>query len=270
MARTTRTLADNEQLLLEILSSGPSFASQDDETQCRSILESLSEEEAEIAACTSYVYWLWRTVGKDTTVYRDNSALKEVRRHFIGEQRNSSNALSSVRESCSIRKERKIDMLRMCFDAELQKHVSSKEDKKFVESAERLIEEEMGRQTMVVRGKDKSDRAVVYRNARGSKDINEQGYYTATLYVADRAFACSEISTKGKEDQIVTVLDYINYESDKVPPLAFVRSSTKVLQRLFPERAKYVFVLDPPMWLQLAYTFVSPFMSKRIRDQVSV
>jgi hypothetical protein len=94
-----------EEVLQKILSCQPHFESDEQERQCKVLLESLSIEDQEIAACTSYAYWYSSRKHKEiSTDIRSMVALKEVRRHFVGEGENFESATQSLIETLAFRK----------------------------------------------------------------------------------------------------------------------------------------------------------------------
>jgi hypothetical protein len=160
-------------------------------------------------------------------------------------------------------------LLRLCFANNAEARAGSEEDKELLSRWETLLKEEIEYHATWVGGHDLENRAILHRGSRSTAEVDEQSYNLLTWYMAERAFACSEINSKGREDQILVVLDYSNYQSDMVPPMSIIKESIKRLQQIYPERAKKVFVLDPPLWLQIAYLVVSPFLAKETRDKVS-
>jgi hypothetical protein len=245
-----------------------------EKSMCQRMVEALIPEEQEIAARTSYTYWMIATTDGDCTASdatRKHMAMKEARRHLVGEGKNNyENAMKSLRETCKFRKDRKIDLLRLCFANNAAARACNQEDKELLSRWETLLDEEIEHQTTWVGGHDRDHRAILHRSSRSTTQLDEEAFNLLALYMAERAYACSEIYSKGREEKILLVLDYSNYQSDMVPPKAISLESIKMLQRIYPERAKKIFVLDPPLWLQIAYLLISPFLVKETRDKICV
>lgn len=92
----------------------------------RMITNDLTAEERELAACTSYAYWAWsklqqqqgedsshdgngQTAGTTTTAasaFQTTMAMKEARRHFLGEDRDYASALDKLKACLAWRKVR--------------------------------------------------------------------------------------------------------------------------------------------------------------------
>lgn len=71
------------------------------------IRECLSEEEVELAACTSYAYWAWTKLSSSSataSTYRHTMATKEVRRHYLGEDRVFDTAVEKLKSCLAWRK----------------------------------------------------------------------------------------------------------------------------------------------------------------------
>jgi hypothetical protein len=112
MSREIDSLTD---LVNEVLQSeGPWIASSSDETICRHLVEDLTQEEQEIAARTSYAYWVASSL-KDkhacpSDETRTRMAMREARRHLVGEGGQEDKALLSLRAACSLRKVSECEM----------------------------------------------------------------------------------------------------------------------------------------------------------------
>jgi hypothetical protein len=91
---------------------------------------------------------------------------------------------------------------------------------------------------MVVRGYDRESRAVFHRTSRLTAEVDEESFSLFSLYLAERAFACSEIYSKGRYYQIVAVLDYSEYGSSLVPPTELLKDNIKTMQKIYPDRAR--------------------------------
>lgn len=71
------------------------------------LVESLSSEEQEIAACTSYAYWFAQTYHQDQSPADDirlRMAMREARRHLVKARHNETNALTHLCAGIQYRK----------------------------------------------------------------------------------------------------------------------------------------------------------------------
>jgi hypothetical protein len=108
MSQQINTLTE---LVNEVLQSeGPWIASSSDEqkTICRRLVEDLTQEEQETAARTSYAYWVASSSDDKhecpSDEMRIQMAMREARRHLVGEGGQEDKALISLRAACSLRK----------------------------------------------------------------------------------------------------------------------------------------------------------------------
>jgi hypothetical protein len=258
-------------LVSEILEFQGHYRDAEEKAMCQRMVEALSPEEQEIAARTSYTYWIVATTDGDcpaSDATRKNMAMKEARRHLVGEGNNYENAMKSLREKCKFHKDHKIDLLRLCFANNAAARVGSQEDLDLLSRWETLLKDEIECQTTWVGGHDREHRAICHRSSRSTAQVDEEAYSLMQLYMAERALACSEIYSKGREDQIIVVMDYGNYQSAMVPPTSLVKETITLLQQNYPERLKKAFVLNPPFWMKILYVLVSPFLVKDTRDKI--
>lgn len=161
-----------------------------------------------------------------------------------------------------------MDLLRLCFVEDAAKYLHSEDDVKTVARWEELIKDEIEKQLTWVHGYDRQSRAIIHRGSRSTSEVNEEGYNLAILYFTEKAIACTEVESRGRKHKILVMLDFGNYHSNAVPPMALVQESVKTLQVIYPERTKKVFVLESPFWVKLAYLVISPFLSKETKDKV--
>lgn len=160
-------------------------------------------------------------------------------------------------------------MLRLCF-GNMTEHVKEDYDREKVSDYETMIETELKRQGMSIRGYDKDYRPIAHREHRTTTESDAISYPLAMIYIAERAFACVEIMTKGREEKVVAAFDYSQYESALAPPMEIIKKSITMLQRNYPERARKLFILDPPFWMRTLFAIVSLFLSVETREKVSV
>ena len=94
------------ELVAEILEFPGDFRDQAEKTLCQRMVEELTEEEQEIAACTSYAYWVASISHSDcpSADTRKRMAMKEARRHLIAEKGVYKVALDRLRETLRFRK----------------------------------------------------------------------------------------------------------------------------------------------------------------------
>ena len=281
------------------------------------VVEDLTAEEQQIAAGTSYAYWATQQLLRTTTSTHRllpcdetissaiRMATREARRHYVGENGNYERALLRLKRSLQWRKERRVDLLRLCFAVEEEdddddvadngdpSHVRknedeplalwqstvvalSKDDAKICCHYEKLIEREMQIQPMAVRGHDRENRPIIVKWSRrqkwNSNDANagEEAYVLANLYVTERAIACAECSSQGMGERLTTIFDFGNYSSANAPPTKLIVDTTVMLQANYPERVGRVLILGAPLWMQAVFTLLTPLLAKKTRQHISV
>jgi hypothetical protein len=68
------------------------------------MVQDLSQEEKEQAARTSHAYWIASKNDCPSDETRTQMAMREARRHLVGEGGQEGKALQSLRDACSLRK----------------------------------------------------------------------------------------------------------------------------------------------------------------------
>ncbi len=94
-------------LISQILNYAGPYTNEEEEHVCQRMVESLTVEEQEIAARTSYTYWLVSSrEGCPSEEARKRTAMKEARRHLVGEGGSYGKAIQRLKETCAFRKVR--------------------------------------------------------------------------------------------------------------------------------------------------------------------
>ena len=101
---------------LQTLNEPPPFtdSSNGDKDACERLLKEFSSVEAEEIANVSYAYWHVNSKAKERIPAdaQRNSALKEIRRHHVGEGRNYTKALTAIREALEYRRKYHVNILK--------------------------------------------------------------------------------------------------------------------------------------------------------------
>mmetsp|Transcript_7811 Transcript_7811/g.11368 ORF Transcript_7811/g.11368 Transcript_7811/m.11368 type:complete len:288 (+) Transcript_7811:329-1192(+) len=226
-------------------------------------------------AQTSYAYWVAteRKLGDaddGTSKYRTTAALRECRRHYIGENRNVEKTRVSLQNMVEYRRERRLDLFRTCMNPDAAYETKEEED---MAKLYRLhLELEAQRQVMVVRGRDNDSRAIVLKFPRQAEPATPpEAYVTMQLYILERAIAATEIlSDGGEQEKLVGVFDFANYQSSNQPPLTSLKTILTLLQRHYPERLKNMFVLNPPFWMRMVYRVLLPFLDDDTKEKLQM
>lgn len=260
------------ELIKEILDyQGP--YENDEESICRRMVEELTLEEQETAACTSYAYLLSSKVNQDNLSEntRKRSAMKEARRVLIDHKHKYDAALENLKFICKYRKEKHFHLFSYCFtkDTKALERLSD-EERAIITRYEKLLESEMEIQPMAPLGHDRENRTIIHRSPRRKAECDEEAYNLLVMYMAERGNACVEHRTRGRVFENVAVLHYQNYNPTILPPTKIISGALSLLQELYRGRIVKAILLEPPFWFRAIFALLSPFLSSEIRDMVSL
>ena len=157
-------------------------------------------------------------------------------------------------------------MLRTLFDSSWS--YDNEDDAKVADQYRAYLQEEMSKQVMVVRGKDRESHAIAIKMPRESPETNEDAFILAQIYIAERAIAATEMLSLGEKEKVVAIFEFGTYSSSNAPPFRVLRSMAQICQRNYPERLFHLVILDPPFFLRSIYTLIHPFLSKDTNEKV--
>ena len=267
----------NEDLerFLEILNGPVLFGdSKGDEGACNLLLKEFTEKETEELASVSYAYWIVHSNAFDRLPpdARRTSALKEIRRHYVGEGRNFKKALSAIREALGYRREYRFDIIRSCFYGSQHREGEDSEDAELAKKYSNFILDDLGRQPMIVGGFDDHNRVLVYKPPRKSSDRSnpdaEVSFLVTQIYTAERAIATSEFRNKGTEDRQTVIFEFKDYDQKNSPGSSATMLMIKVMQRCYPERMGLLIIANPSFWVMTAVSIVRVFLVKNIAERI--
>lgn len=248
---------------LKILNEPVPFISPQDKDACERLLKEFNEAEADEIASVSYAYWILRSKSKESLPVdaRRTSALKEIRRHYVGEGRDYGNALTAIHGALDHRRTYRVDVLRSCF---YETHDCEGEDAGLAKKYRRYILDDLKKQSMVVRGVDDRGRVIVYKPPRKSPNVDHEAgeaFVLTQIYTAERAMATNEFASEGKEERLTVVFNFRDYSRKNSPSSSVTITMVKVLQRCYPERLDVLIIVDPPFWMRGLYNLAWPFLS---------
>lgn len=141
---------------------------------------------------------------------------------------------------------------------------------------ERLIEHDLMKQTMAIRGLDKQNRPIILRFPRQrpwndtSSQEEEDSFQWAQLYMAERAIAAAEIRSRSHSELLTVFFDFGSYDSKNAPPVSVMIRTVTVLQANYPERLGKALIMDVPFWINAVISVVQPFLSAKTREKLVV
>lgn len=133
-----------------------------------------------------------------------------------------------------------------------------------------FIWNDMESQPVIMKGHDREQRAVLFKGSRQVGGGTEAEYLTSQLYVAERANACSEFVSQGRQEKMVAVFDFSSYQSGNAPPLQWQLSAIRTIQNLYPERLHKLILLEPPLWMRGVYLGIRSFLPKSTQEKIQL
>jgi hypothetical protein len=221
-------------------------------------------------ANVSYSYWIVSTKAPDQLPSQacKYSALKEIKRHYIGEGHNKAKTISALRKAIQYRKEYRMDIIRSCFYGNQQ--YDTEEDRELAIKYKNYILQDLQRQPMIVlQSTDIEARVMVYKPPRTSnQNDSDEAFLITQLYTAERAIATSEFLQK--KEKLSVIFNFENYSSKNSPSSSTVITLTKVLQTCYPERLGLLLILSPPFWMRAFFSLIYPFMSTVTTEKIKL
>jgi hypothetical protein len=261
MRELPTTLTDDECRV--ILDAHVSHSLGENEDMSRRLIDSLTVEEQEVAARSSYAYWIAATRSEKPlpTQVRERAAMREACRHLNGSG-HFEFALKCLKKTVAFRTSRNVEVYRTCMDEGFV--YANQEHSKLAAQLRYNINQNMKIQTMVSRGHDRSQNAVLLAMPRKGKGECMESFLDFVIYIIERTVACTEAISKGKSEKIVVVLDC---KKSCAPGLKAMKAAIRILQDHFPNRLKNLVIIDPPAWLAGAYSLLKPFLDPDTRTK---
>ena len=199
-------------------------------------------------------------------------AMREARRHYVGQDRDYQKAWNAMKEAISLRVEYKLHLVRwipMAANLQNATHLSD-DDKQTVQRYRGYVEEELKRQLTATSGQDLDHHAVLIRFPRTEPKTDIEAYMIAQLYIAERGCAATEFLSAGEREKLVAISDYATYVSANAPPVWSLRESMTKLQRIYPERLEKMIITDPPYWMRMLYNVLYPFLAEKTTRKITM
>lgn len=242
---------------------------QSHETITREMIGSLNEEEIEIAARSSYRYLKLATKNKKdgppsspSSEIRNQMAMKMARRHLIASNGVKEKALQSLQSTIQYRKTVSIDAIRCCYENPNDTDIE-------YEKLRHLFDKQMEHPSIFVGGYDKENRAILMIDVGQKTDFHPVNFILMHVLVIERAFACTERVTDGKQEKVTVFINYNGFsERSSSPPLQVTKELLYCLRDHFPERVDKIFLMDAPLvfrgiW-KIIRLFVDPITKQKI------
>jgi len=212
------------------------------------MLSSLSEEEMDIAAKTSYQY-LKNPCENDRAHYA-----KRMARRYLESKKDVEVALKRMKATISFRKELDVDGLRLTFDGPHS-------------NCQLALEKRLERQTHFVHGFDKDGRSTHIFVARRSLRDNCCVKWTIkeAVYTLERAIACSRAS----DSSVNAIIDLNGFSMGKhAPPLNVAKIFLTTLRSHYAGQVNKIFLLDAPYAFNFLWNLVKPFVGTTTAQKI--
>lgn len=254
-------------VLQEVLNSPIPYTDAEEEEKTKNLLATLSKDEVDIAAEGSYMYWVAKhTDTPPTEDQKARMATRECRRHLVGVK--YEDACVNIKETCKFRKEHRIGLYRACFTEGAE--FENEDESQFVEKLRGMIKNDLAKQSVCVRGKDKLGHALLVMRSRTSKDTNDEEFVETLVYIMERAIAATEYISRGKQEKILVVLDFGTFSRALSPPMSGIKQIASILQTKYSERLKNLVIIDPPFWMRTIYGILKPFLDPHTKAKFIV
>jgi hypothetical protein len=275
---------------LEILNEPPSFvddnddstntSTNSDENACEGLLKEFTDDEKIELANVSYAFWIVNLKANERLPVdgQRNSALKEIRRHYVGESRNHTKTLSALKEAMDYRRQYHVNILRSCCYENYEYDCDDGEAAELAKKYRSFVIKDLERQPMVVRGIDDNSRTIIYKSPRmpSSSEGNDnvidadEAFLMTQIYTAEKAMATNEFESKSKEERLTVVFNFRDYSRKNSPSMYTIKTLAKVLQRCYPERLGVLIIVDPPFWIRSAFNIVWPLLSTATTEKIKL
>lgn len=134
------------------------------------------------------------------------------------------------------------------------------------------LEEEHGRQQLVVIGRDRLGHACLVRSGgRATAEVDADAYMSSCLYALEKAIACSEVLTRGRDPRIRALLDFGNddHRAKRVPVHVLV-PVIKVWGRVYAERVTGIVAFNVPLHLRGLYNVISVLIPRDTKERIRI
>lgn len=249
------------------------------------VLASLDDNEKEVAARTSYRYFVASAGSGDgdggspppTSSERDRCAKLMIDRFLAVEEKlhgstaieeREKAATTRIKKTIAYRVEHNVDEIRQCFEQGRGK------DEGIYARHRQGISGRFSLGASYVRGYTKSDCAMFLNyprcdSAANPMAWNEEFYMKGNIYMIEKALACTERRTKGEKYKCVVLYDYSGYSYNNAPPIYLARRLLYALRDHWPGHLESVFVVDSPFifraFWEVIKHFIDPVTSKMVQ-----
>jgi hypothetical protein len=222
-----------------------------EEVQLNRMLESLTAEELELAARSSYEYLQDPVVVEQRDVYA-----KQMAKRFLRSKNDETVALKKMKATIAFRKEFDVDALRDAFTAGDGDNKSSCHDP---------LKEQLLGKTIYVQGYDRDGRSTFVFVPRNVISHDPVWTLKGHIYTLERAIACS----KSPDGTVNAVVDFHGFSAIKhAPPIHIGQQFMTVLRSHYAGSVNHIFLVEAPTAFLWLWTILKPFIGTKTKDKV--
>mmetsp|Transcript_1194 Transcript_1194/g.2814 ORF Transcript_1194/g.2814 Transcript_1194/m.2814 type:complete len:312 (+) Transcript_1194:396-1331(+) len=258
--------------MTRLFSSGKSHAvvsESDLSALAAKMVQAVTDDERETAARSSFRY-LWTSA---TSAVEDKSlqvqyAKQMAMRHLESKKGNYDVALGKFRNAIKFRQDMDVDGLCLCFHADDLPNLDDETKARYATYREKL-QGRMGAGRVFVMGHDKCGRAIYTIYAARTKDFDPEWFLKESLYNFERALACTERQSEGREQTITVIGNYTGFKSQQhAAPMSLSHEFMDKLRQNYPGRVKRVYLLNTPTSFLLFWSILKPFIGTETRKKI--
>lgn len=157
-----------------------------------------------------------------------------------------------------------VDALRLCFVTNV--NFATDIERERCEKYQSLIQTELPKQHLIVRGRDKENQPITVYLSRqeitSATRFDTDAFLITRVYVAERAMAAVEFLSEGQDEKLTVFFQTGDYVRANAPPLSAIQKMVTLLQRNYPERLKKFVMLDAPLWMRTLYSLLRYFLDE--------
>jgi len=242
----------------------PTPATEYDEALSRSIVQSLSDAEKEIAARVSYRYYLAATTPSSenpSEVERDDLAIELAKRFLVVTSGNVDLATTKIKSTLKYRHEvLRIDDIRKAFLQSDDDTATGGEENERLAAIRHGLEQQIEGTKIFIRGYD-NDRYPIMRSINATHLKWNPDYFTMLYEVMmDRALAATERNHGGKYTKISATFDFNGYTYKNQTPISRAKHLIFTLRDHYPEFVEHIFIMDAPFIFRFFWAIIRPFI----------
>jgi hypothetical protein len=249
-----RSLAHNRSIFYVVSRrlSGRSSVTLAEEAQLSAIIEALTEEELEEAACTNYDY-LTKAASHSPDA-RNENAKQFVKRILRGKGHDVKRSVEAIHATLQYRREQAIDQLRLAFHPDGN------------ETIRQGLEKHLSRKMVYVQGYDKEGHSTYIFEPRHVTNEPDELEWTIPCHIwtLEKALAC----TRARDHKVNAVVNFCDFSTRHAPPTALGIQFMSVLRTHYAGNVHQIFLVDAPRAFLCLWMVFKPFLAHKTKQRI--